>query len=252
MIVLCLFYGVLDLTETNVSFRALSESCKSCSLTELCLPRGLQNEELQRLDDLIKTRRVVHSGDMLFKEGGQNRSIYAVRSGSVKTFTIMESGEEQILGFHLPGEIVGLAGLDQSIHNCSSKALETSSICELPLDDLESICLQIPSLQKQLLNLISREISQDHKMLLLLAKKNSDQRIATFLLSLSGRFKLRGLSSDSFILSMSRQDIANYLGLAVETVSRILTRLSDDNVVNVTRRSIEIIDHDRLLQIASS
>lgn len=240
------------MTETNVSFRALSESCKTCSLAELCLPRGLQDEEMQRLDDLIKARRVVHSGDMLFKEGGRNRSIYAVRSGSVKTFTVMESGEEQILGFHLPGEIVGLAGLDQSIHNCSSKALETSSICELPLDELETICLQIPSLQKQLLKLISREISQDHKMLLLLAKKNSDQRIATFLLSLSGRFKQRGLSSKSFILSMSRQDIANYLGLAVETVSRILSKLGDEDIVEVTRRSIEIKDHDRLLKIAES
>lgn len=238
--------------ETNVSFRALSESCKTCSLAELCLPRGLQNEELQRLDDVIKTRRVIHTGDVLFKQGSNNRSIYAVRSGSVKTFTILESGEEQILGFHLPGEIVGLAGLDQSIHNCSSTALETSSICELPLEELEAICLQIPSLQKQLLKLISREISQDHKMLLLLAKKNSDQRVATFLLSLSGRFKLRGLASDSFILSMSRQDIANYLGLAVETISRILTKFSDDGVVAVTRRSIEITNHDRLLEIAES
>lgn len=240
------------MTETNVSFRALSESCKTCSLAELCLPRGLQNEELQRLDDVIKARRVIHTGDLLFKQGTDNSSIYAVRSGSIKTFTILENGEEQILGFHLPGEIVGLAGLDQSIHNCSSTALETSSICELPLDELESICLQIPSLQKQLLKLISREISQDHKMLLLLAKKNSDQRVATFLLSLSGRFKLRGLASDSFILSMSRQDIANYLGLAVETISRILTKFSEEGVVDVTRRSIEITDHDRLHEIADA
>ncbi len=240
------------MTESNISFRALSDSCKTCSLSELCLPRGLQSEELQRLDDIIKARRVVHSGDLLFKEGSENRGIYAVRSGSVKTFAMTESGEEQVLGFHLPGEIVGLAGLDQSVHNCSSKALETSSICEMPLDDLEEICLQIPSLQKQLLKLISREISQDHKMLLLLAKKNSDQRVATFLLSLSGRFKLRGLSSDSFILSMSRQDIANYLGLAVETVSRILTKFSEDNIVEVTRRSIQIVNHDRLLEIASA
>ena len=240
------------MTESNISFRALSASCKTCSLAELCLPRGLQAEELQRLDDVIKARRVVHSGDLLFKEGGENRSIYAVRSGSVKTFAITESGEEQVLGFHLPGEIVGLAGLDESIHNCSSKALETSSICEMPLDDLEDICLQIPSLQKQLLKLISREISQDHKMLLLLAKKNSDQRVATFLLSLSGRFKLRGLSSDSFILSMSRQDIANYLGLAVETVSRILTKFGEDRIVDVTRRSIQIVDHDKLLEVASA
>jgi len=239
------------LTESNVSFRALSASCSTCSLSELCLPRGLQAEEMQQLDDVIKARRVVHSGDLLFKEGGDNRSIYAVRSGSVKTFAITESGEEQVLGFHLPGEIVGFAGLDQPVHNCSSKALETSSICEMPLDELEDICMKIPSLQKQLLKLISREISQDHKMLLLLARKNSDQRVATFLLSLSGRFKLRGLSGDAFILSMSRQDIANYLGLAVETVSRILTKFSDDNIVEVTRRSIQIVDHKRLLVVAS-
>jgi len=240
------------LTEANISFRTLSESCKTCSLAELCLPRGLHNEELQQLDDIIKTRRVIHTGDALFKQGSDNGSIYAVRSGSVKTFTIIESGEEQILGFHLPGEIVGLAGLDQSIHNCSSVALETSSVCELPLDELESICVQVPSLHKQLLKLISREISQDHKMLLLLAKKNSDQRVATFLLSLSGRFQLRGLSSESFILSMSRQDIANYLGLAVETISRILTKFSEDGVVVVTRRSIQITNHERLHEIADA
>ncbi len=240
------------MVESNVSFRALTASCGTCSLAELCLPRGLQSEELHQLDDLIKVRRVIHTGDIMFKEGSPNHSIYAVRSGSVKTFAITESGEEQVLGFHLPGEIVGLGGLDRSIHNCSSKALETSSVCELPLDELESICLQIPSLQKQLLKLISREISQDHKMLLLLAKKNSEQRVATFLLSLSGRFKLRGLSSESFILSMSRQDIANYLGLAVETVSRILTKLGDDGIIEVTRRSIQIIQHDRLLEIAET
>lgn len=241
-----------NLPEEAISFRALSDSCKTCSLAELCLPRGLQAEELSSLDDLIKDRRVIHSGDLLFKEDSENHYIYAVRSGSVKTFTLTESGEEQVLGFHLPGEIIGLAGLDQSIHNCSCKALETSSICELPLNELESICMSIPSLHKQLLKLISREISQDHKMLLLLARKNSDQRVATFLLSLSGRFKLRGLSSESFLLSMSRQDIANYLGLAVETVSRILSKFDEDKVVEVTRRSIEIKDHDRLLEIASA
>ncbi len=139
-------------------------------------------EDLQSLDDLIKTRCVVHRGDLLFKEGESNQSIYAVRSGSIKTFAMTERGDEQVLGFHLPGEIVGLAGLDESIHNCSSKALENSSVCEMPLNELENICMQIPSLQKQLLKLISREISQDHKMLLLLAKKNSDQRVATFLI----------------------------------------------------------------------
>lgn len=238
------------MAEVGVSFRALSDSCKTCSLAELCLPRGLKPDELQELDDVIKDRKLIHTGDLLFKEGSENRHIFAVRSGSVKTFTLTSDGEEQVLGFHLPGEIVGLDGLDRSQHNCNAQALETSSICELPLNDLEGICLRIPSLHKQLLKLISREISQDHKMLLLLAKKNSEQRIATFLLSLSGRFKSRGLSSESFNLSMSRQDIANYLGLAVETVSRILTRLSDDKVIQVTRKSILIVNHDRLLEIA--
>jgi len=221
-------------------------------LAELCLPRGLENQELKQLDDLINNRQVIHATDLLFKQGEPNHLIYAIRSGSLKTYTTTSDGEEQVLGFHLPGEIVGLAGLDESIHSCNALALETCSICELPLDGLEEICMSVPSLHKQLLRLISREISQDHKMLLLLAKKNSDQKVATFLLSLSGRFKMRGLSRDEFNLSMSRKDIANYLGLAVETVSRILTKFSEEDVLEVTRRSIQIVDHDRLLEIADS
>ncbi len=238
--------------EVAVNFRSLRDSCKSCSLAELCLPRGLENQELKQLDDLIKNRQVIQTANLLFKQGESNNLIYAIRSGSLKTYTTTADGEEQVLGFHLPGEIVGLAGLDESIHGCNAQALETSSICELPLDGLEDICMNIPSLHKQLLKLISREISQDHKMLLLLAKKNSDQKVATFLLSLSGRFKMRGLSRDEFNLSMSRKDIANYLGLAVETVSRILTKFSEENTLEVTRRSIRIVDHDRLLEIADS
>lgn len=239
-------------TSDSINFRSFRDSCKNCSLSELCLPRGLEPEDMESLDNVIKQRRVLHEGNYLFQQGEENRQIYAVRSGSVKTFTHTVDGDTQVMGFHLPGEIVGLDGLDEAVHHCSAQALETTSVCELPLSDFEDICTQIPSLQRQLLKLVSREISQDHKMLMLLAKKNSEQRLATFLLSLSGRFHMRGLSEDSFLLSMRRQDIASYLGLAVETVSRILSKFDEMKVLNVERKSIEILDREKLFALSEN
>lgn len=237
-------------SEQKVNFKSLKASCQNCSLVELCLPRGLDNADLSSLDEVIQQRRLVHKGDYIFRQGEKSGCVFAVRSGSVKTFTTDKNGEEQILGFHLPGELLGLDGLDNEIHSCSGISLDTTTICELPINDLNVLCVKIPGLQQQLLSLISNEITKDHTMLMLLARRNAEQKLATFLINLSGRFKARGYSADKFDLTMSRNDIGNYLGLADETVSRLISKFKDHDIINAERRNINIIDHKKLCGLA--
>ena len=237
-------------SEHKINFKTLRASCQNCSLIELCLPRGLDGDDLSALDDLIQQRRLVQKGEQIFSQGQKTGCIFAVRSGSVKTFTTAKNGEEQILGFHLPGELLGLDGLDNKIHSCSAIALDTSTICELPVDDLNVLCIKMPGLQQQLLSLISDEITKDHTMLLLLARRNAEQKLATFLISLSNRFKARGFSADEFDLTMSRYDIGNYLGLADETVSRLISKFRENKIINAERKKIQIVDHNMLCDVA--
>lgn len=203
---------------------------------------GLNSEDVERLDDIVKRARPLHRGDFLFRESDRFRSLFVVKTGSVKTFAPSPEGGEQVLGFHLPGELIGLDAIDKDMHACSAKVLETSAICELPFARLEELTAAIPSLQHQMYRLLSKEIGQDTEMLLLLGKKNAEERLAAFLLSLSQRLHKRGLSPSDFYLSMSRHEIGNYLGLAVETVSRLFTRFQDDGLMRVDRKHIQLLD----------
>lgn len=203
---------------------------------------GLAPEDVERLDEIVKRTRPLHRGDFLFREGDRFRSIYVVKTGSVKTFAPSAEGGEQVLGFHLPGEIIGLDAIDKDAHSCSAKVLETSAICEIPFARLEELTSSIPSLQHQMYRLLSKEIGQDTDMVLLLGKKNAEERLAAFLLGLSQRLQKRGLSPTDFYLSMSRHEIGNYLGLAVETVSRLFTRFQDDGLMRVDRKHIELLN----------
>ncbi len=207
---------------------------------------GLTPEDVERLDDIVKRARPLHRGDFLFRTGDRFRSLYVVKTGSLKTFAPSPEGGEQVLGFHLPGEIIGLDAIDQDAHACSAKVLETSAICEIPFSRLEELTASIPSLQHQMFRLLSKEISQDTDMLLLLGKKNAEERLAAFLVSMSRRLQKRGLSPTDFHLSMSRHEIGNYLGLAVETVSRLFTRFQEDGLLRVDRKHIELLDMDGL------
>jgi CRP/FNR family transcriptional regulator len=165
-----------------------------------------------------------------------------VRSGALKNYCITESGDEQVLGFTLPGELVGLDGLADGRHSSAAMTLETTSICEMPFDSLESLCMKLPSLNRQLLRVASKEISDDHQMLMQLGKRSAEERLASFLLSLSRRYQSRGLSATEFNLPMSRQDIGNYLGLAIETVSRLFAHFVDEELLQVNRKNITILD----------
>lgn len=229
-----------------ISFETIRVACKNCTLSTLCLPMGLTAEDVDRLDNIIKRSRPLHRGDHLFRSGERFRSLYVVKTGSVKTYAPSEEGGEQVLGFHLPGELIGLDAIEREAHACSAKVLETSAICEVPFSRLEELSGAIPSLQHQLFRLLSKEISQDSEMLLLLGKKSAEERLAAFLLGLSSRLHKRGLSPTDFYLSMSRHEIGNYLGLAVETVSRLFTRFQDEKLLIVDRKHVQLLDLDGL------
>jgi CRP/FNR family transcriptional regulator len=234
-----------------ISFEHIKVACKNCSLGTLCLPMGLAPEDVERLDTIVKRNRPLHRGDHLFRNGDKFRSLYVVKTGSVKTYTPSEDGGEQVLGFHLPGELIGLDAIERETHSCSAKILETSAICEIPFGRLEELSTSIPSLQHQMYRLLSKEIGQDTEMLMLLGKKNAEERLATFLLSLSNRFRKRGLSPTDFYLSMSRHEIGNYLGLAVETVSRLFTRFQDEGLLQVERKHVQLLDLARLEELVA-
>jgi CRP/FNR family transcriptional regulator len=234
---------------TQINFEQLKISCASCTLRELCIPQGMSEEELKLIDTVIERKKPVHKNDYLFRAGDTNRSIYAVLSGSVKTLVDNPNGEEQIVGFHLPGELLGMDGFSGDAHTCSAVALETSSVCEFPLESLDEVCHVVPSIQYAMRRIMGKEVTKDHAMLLLLGRMSAEEKLASFLISLSKRMAQRHWKPTEFNLTMPRQDIANYLGLAVETVSRLFAHLQDEEIIEVDRRRVNISDMDRLKSI---
>ncbi len=227
-------------------------SCRQCALAELCFPRGLEIDEVDELDRIIRRRRPVPRGECVYQTGEPAHSLYAVHSGCLKTYASAPEGREHIVGFYLPGEVIGLDGLDDGKHQCTAITLEMAHVCELPLVDLERLYQRLPGLPRRLLQIIGREIASAHTMLLLLGKRSAEARLAAFLLNLSARLARRGFSSREFNLTMPRDDIAVYLGLARETVSRVLTRFQLDGLLRVQRKHICIRDRHGLEALASA
>src|SRR3990167_3347648 len=213
-------------------------SCQSCGLYQLCLPMGLDSADTALLDRYVKRKRTFKRGQVLY------------RSGSVKTYISTDDGRLQITGFHVPGELLGLNAIDEKRYSCEAVALETTSVCEISVECFEELARQIPSVHYQMLRMMSREIKHNQELMLLLGKKNAEERLATYLLSLSRRFAMRNYSSTQFNLSMSRGDIGNYLGIAEETVSRIFTRFQEKGMIASERRHIILNDLERLSAIA--
>lgn len=231
----------------NSSFQT---SCSNCQLAAICLPIALETQEMDRLDDIIQRGRPMHRGDHVFREEDDFTSIYAVRSGALKTYTVTEDGREQVTGFYLPGEIFGMDGMGKSQHTDSAKALETSAICEIPFSQLQNLSTQISGLQRNIFQVIGQGINYDRQLITLLSKNSAEERIASLLVSISSRNSRRKLSSSAFHLPMSRTDIANYLGLTVETVSRIFSRFQKQELMAVDNKDITILDLDRLHGVA--
>jgi CRP/FNR family transcriptional regulator len=226
--------------------------CHNCSLSELCIPFSLNNQELDSLDDIINRKRPIQKGDKVYNDGETLHSLYAIRSGTFKTYTIDENGEEQITGFHLPGDLLGFDAVGDGEHPSFAQAMETSMVCEIPFDNLDKLSNTMPKLRKQILRMMSKEIKSDQEMLMLLNHKNAEQRLASFLLSLSRRYHNRNLSATEFRLTMTRSEIGNYIGLTVETISRLLNRFQKSELINVSGKLITIKDIDKLREVADS
>jgi CRP/FNR family transcriptional regulator, anaerobic regulatory protein len=224
----------------------LRVACSTCNLRELCLPVGLKQDEIEHLDQAIFHRRQVKRGDHLFRAGMPFQSLYAVRNGFFKTYALQEDGREQVTGFHMMGEIMGLDAISVDAHTCGSVALEDSEVCEVPFDRLEELSQQMPTLQHHFHKMMSREIVRDHGVMLLLGSMRAEERLAAFLLNLSQRFKARGYSRTEFVLRMTREEIGNYLGLKLETVSRTLSKFQDQGIIAVQNKAVRIVDMDGL------
>ncbi len=226
-------------------------SCHACPLKQLCLPARLGEEEITRLERIIKRNRPLHKNEHLFRAGEPVQQIYALRSGSLKTYLLHPDGTEQITGFVLPGELVGIDGFGRSTFPSYAMALETSLACTLPLAELEELAGSIPNLRKQLLSIMGRELhgEQEH---LSHTKEGAEQRLAVFLLNLSHRFSKRGLSALNFILPMSRGEIGNYLGLTTETISRLFTHYRKLGLIEAQGREIRLTDVRGLCGLCST
>ena len=225
-------------------------SCQACSLNALCVPHSLTESEVAIVDAAVKRSKPIQRNKTVFEAGDKFASLYTVRSGAVKTYSVDQEGDEHVIGFYLPGEMFGLDAISSGQHISSAKALETTAICEIPYNRLEELSAQIHNLQTHMYKLLSHEISEDQQLQLLLSKKTAEERIGNFLLGLSSRYRLRHLSPTSFRLPMARTDIGNYLGLTVETVSRIFTRLQKSNILQVDGKEVRILDQHRLCAVA--
>lgn len=224
----------------------LRRGCARCSLHELCLPASIGDEDLHRLDDIVRARRPLLPGDRLYRRGQPLGSLYVAREGAFKTVTENDDGVAQVIGFHLPGELIGLDGLGAGVFAVDAVALTRAEVCEIPLVQLESIARQLPGLQRQLMRVIGQGIGRDQAHLEMLGRKQAPERIALFLHGLAERYRQLGRGGDELMLPMSREDIASYLGIVIETVSRTLSKLQDDGIIAVAGRQIRIVDRARL------
>lgn len=224
----------------------LKTACSSCSLRELCLPLGLTVEELEAVDQTIKQRVAVKRGEAMFRANDPFKGLYAIRTGFFKTVLVSEDGREQVTGFQMSGELIGLDALGMERHGCDAIALEDSEVCELPFARLEELSRDIPALSRHFFKLMSREIARDQGVMLLLGNMRAEERLAAFLLNLSQRLQLRGFSPKGFHLRMTREEIGSYLGLKLETVSRTFSRFQADGLILVQNKYVEILDFANL------
>lgn len=231
---------------------AFKVACSNCNLRELCLPVGLSHPQLEQLDSLIATRRAIKRGDALFHAGDAFRSLYAVRTGFFKTCVSSEDGREQVTGFQMAGELLGLDGISQDRHVCDAVALEDAQVCVIPYSQLEELSREFTDLQHQFHKIMSREIVRDQGVMLLLGSMRAEERLAAFLLNLTQRLHTRGFSASALVLRMTREEIGSYLGLKLETVSRTFSKFQDDGLLEVKQRDIRILNDEGLRKLVNT
>ncbi len=232
-----------------ISVAQLKHACSSCSLRELCLPMGLTREEVTHLDQLVYSRRKLKRGESVYRAGDPFSAIYAIRTGFFKSNVIMEDGRDQVTGFHMPGEIIGMDGIGTERHSTNTIALEDSDVCVIPFSRLEEIANEVRGLQRQFHRMMSREIVRDQGVMMLLGSMRAEERLAAFLLNLSQRFVARGYSPSEFYLRMTREEIGSFLGLKLETVSRIFSKFQEEKLISVQLKHICILNTDGLRSI---
>ena len=231
---------------------ALRLACSGCNLRELCLPVGLNGEELMHLDTLVQARRTLPRGEALYRSGDPFHSLYAVRAGFFKTCVGAEDGHDQVTGFQMAGELLGFDGIATGHHACDALALEDSQVCVIPFDQLEALSRQFSALQRQMHKVMSREIVREHGVMLLLGSMRAEARLAAFLLNLTQRLSARGFSGTALVLRMTRAEIGSYLGLKLETISRTFSKFQDVGVLEVKQREVRVLDEAGLRKLASN
>ena len=230
---------------------SIKVACSNCNLRELCMPMELSADELERIDALVATRRKVKRGQALFRNGETFASLYAIRTGFFKTCIATEDGRDQVTGFQMAGEIIGLDGIVNDHHTCDAVALEDAEVCVMPFDRIEDISREVNALQHHVHKIMSREIVREHGVMLLLGSMRAEERVAAFLLNLVQRLHARGFSKSELMLRMTREEIGSYLGLKLETVSRTFSKFVEEGVVDVKQRHIRILDTDALRRIVN-
>lgn len=234
-----------------INLRLLKASCAGCSMHQLCLPMGLDSAEIDRLDDIIGRRRRVERDENLYRMDEPFKNLYAIRLGHFKTYQINPSGEQQITGFQMAGELLGMDAIGTDRHHCGAVALEDSDVCEIPFARLEELFAHIPTLLHHFHRIMSQEITREQNVMLLLGNMRAEQRFAVFLVNLSARYAARGYSPSQFQLRMSREEIGNYLGLTIESISRLISRFKKQGLLSVDKREVHLLDPVRLKGMAA-
>jgi CRP/FNR family transcriptional regulator len=232
--------------------QAIKVACSNCNLRELCMPLGLKPEELDRIDEVVATRRKIKRGATLFSNGENFTSLYAIRTGFFKTCITTADGRDQVTGFQMAGEIIGLDGIVNDHHTCNAVALEDAEVCVMPFERIEELSREVTALQRHIHKIMSREIVREHGVMLLLGGMRAEERLAAFLLNLVQRLHARGFSKSELLLRMTREEIGSYLGLKLETVSRTFSKFAEEGIVEVKQRQVRILNTEALKRIVNN
>ena len=231
--------------------QTIKVACSSCNLRELCMPMGLNSGELDMIDEMVGVRRKVKRGAALFRNGETFTSLFAIRTGFFKTSIASEDGRDQVTGFQMAGEVIGLDGIVNDHHTCDAVALEDAEVCVMPFADIEALSREVSALQHHIHKIMSREIVREHGVMLLLGSMRAEERLAAFLLNLVQRLHARGFSQSELILRMTREEIGSYQGLKLETESRTFSKFVEDGMVEVKQRHVRILETEALRRIVN-
>ena len=236
----------------HTNLQTIKVACSNCNLRELCMPVGLDDQQLKRIDDIVAVRRKIKRGGTLFRNGEPFTSLFAIRTGFFKTCVATEDGRDQVTGFQMAGEIIGLDGIVSDRHTCDAVALEDAEVCVMPFDRIEELSREVTALQHHVHKIMSREIVREHGVMLLLGSMRAEERLAAFLLNLVQRLHARGFSQSELVLRMTREEIGSYLGLKLETVSRTFSKFQDEGLLEVKQRDIRITNEAGLRALVNS